>query len=108
MRLSVKYFQSQQLKILFFGTDTFSVASLEALNREKNYGSCIERLETCCVLNNQMSAVKSYCNKHSVKLHAWPPPTALCQEFDLGIVASFGRMFPARVINAFPRFALNG
>ena len=101
----IRQYHSEQLKILFFGTNLFSLHTLKALEAERRRnGSCIKRLESCNIANkNTKSIVSEHCHKHKINLHTWPPDLKLCQEFDLGIVSSFGRMIPARIINAFPR-----
>ena len=45
--------------------------------------------------------VRSFSEEHDLKLHGWPPDVG-GNEFDLGVVASFGRLIPKSVIDAFP------
>ena len=45
--------------------------------------------------------VRSFSEEHDLKLHGWPPDVG-GNKFDLGVVASFGRLIPKAVIDAFP------
>ena len=45
--------------------------------------------------------VVKYCDKHQIVHHDWPPCTTLCQEFDVGIVSSFGHLIPSNIIDSF-------
>ena len=97
---------SQKLKVLFFGTDSFSLPSLESLYAENTLpkGS-ISRLDVCCFKTKSLvPVVQSYCEKNEIKIHYWPPDVELCSQFDLGIVASFGKLIPSNIIQSFNRY----
>ena len=97
---------SRKLKVLFFGTDSFSLPSLESLYAENTLpkGS-ISRLDVCCFkAKSLVPVVQSYCEKNEIKIHYWPPDVELCSQFDLGIVASFGKLIPSNIIQSFNRY----
>ena len=97
---------SRKLKVLFFGTDSFSLPSLESLYAENTLpkGS-ISRLDVCCFkAKSLVPVVQSYCEKNEITIHYWPPDVELCSQFDLGIVASFGKLIPSNIIQSFNRY----
>ena len=51
------------------------------------------------------SEVWKYSTANSIDLVEWPPNPACIVDkgFDLGVVASFGRLIPNKVIQSFPR-----
>jgi len=101
---SIRRYSSRKLKILFFGTDGFSIHSLQALHNEScNSEGAISRLESCCSeMKKLVPPVKKLSDQLSIACNPWPPDPDLCAKFDLGIVASFGHLIPSRIINAFP------
>ena len=114
-------------KILFFGTDDFSLAILKSLN-----GWILKENEKSSTCNNESSRenrqitkslavctakmkdliqpVKVYADQYNLVVHSWPPdPVNIIQKdgYDLGIVASFGHLIPKKIIEAFPLGVLN-
>ncbi|XP_067619426.1 methionyl-tRNA formyltransferase, mitochondrial isoform X2 [Eurosta solidaginis] len=92
-----------RLKLLFFGTDTFSLPSLQALHKNTGKGG----LGVVTSFKNPANAVRGYAELHKLPLHRWPVLPEACQEYDLGVVVSFGHMIPERVIRAFPMGMIN-
>ena len=94
---------SRKLSILFFGTDEFSVSTLLGLHKELHQQNrCISRLEICCPpMKTLICPVKKVSEQLSIKIHTWPPDSHVCNQFDLGVVASFGHMIPSRIIGCF-------
>lgn len=100
----------KKLKIMFFGTDEFALQSLTTLHHEFLGGGCVKGLEvTCLAMKTLVPAVTKYAQENDLKLHTWPPDIALIDEerFDLGVVASFGQLIPAKVISSFPLGMIN-
>ena len=93
----------RKLKVLFFGTDQFALSSLKILHQECiSQQGCISNIEACCAkMKDLVPPVKAYCDKHQIVHHDWPPCTTLCQEFDVGIVSSFGHLIPSNIIDSF-------
>jgi len=101
----------KKLKIMFFGTDEFALQSLRTLHSELlGDGGCVQGLEvTCLAMKTLVPATAKYAQKHKLKLHQWPPDLNLIadEDFDLGVVASFGQLIPAKVISSFPLGMIN-
>ncbi|GJQ86677.1 hypothetical protein Trydic_g7857 [Trypoxylus dichotomus] len=76
--------------ILFFGTDSFSLASLKVLNYKYKQKSII---------------VSRFANDENLKMHSWPISTV--KGFHIGLVVSFGYLIPRTVIGCFPLGMLN-
>jgi len=97
-------YKETKLKVMFFGTDDFALESLQKLhNREKL--KVINHLEVCCIRNSGTSVYK-YAEKNGIKTHLYPPKIDTGQ-FDLGVVASFGKLISSSVISKFPRGMIN-
>jgi len=97
----------KQLKIMFFGTDDFALHSLASLHKEYLAGGCVKALEvTCLPMKTLTPAVVKYAKKNDLKLHVWPPDLSE-EKFDLGVVASFGKLIPEKVISSFPLGMVN-
>ncbi len=95
--------QKEKYKILFFGTDDFSLHTLKALHQDFLAGQSISQLETCCQsFQKLVPPVKKFSDASSLKVHAWPPEVEVCKQFDLAVVSSFGQLIPSRIINSFP------
>ncbi|GAB6019266.1 hypothetical protein CHUAL_000866 [Chamberlinius hualienensis] len=96
-------------KVLFYGTDDFSVESLKALHRNWlcDQPRIIEHLEVVTVaLKNVPLEVRKFAKENNLSLYDWP----YCpkkNEFDLGIVVSFGYLIPKEIIQSFPYGVLN-
>ena len=100
----------KKLKIMFFGTDQFAVESLQKLHQElRSSSGCISRLEvTCLQMKSLKPAVSKFAEENNLNVHLWPPDTDLIRKhFDLGVVASFGKLIPGRVIESFPEGMIN-
>jgi len=100
----------KKLKIMFFGTDDFALQSLARLHTDYLGGGCVRGLEvTCLSMKTLVPAVAKYAKENDIKMHSWPPDIGLIEQerFDLGVVASFGQLIPAKVINSFPLGMVN-
>ena len=114
-------------KILFFGTDDFSLATLQRLHkcmlkRRSHHDSGEEhkcfakqtgvvKLELCTSqMKHFIQPVKVYAERENLVVHQWPPdPINVIKAggFDMGIIASFGHLIPKKIIEAFPLGMLN-
>jgi len=92
------------LKVMFFGTDGFALETLKRLH-EREKLQIISNLEVCCI-SNSGSAVNKYAAKNGLKQHLYPPAIEPGQ-FDLGVVASFGKLISSSVISKFDRGMIN-
>ncbi|KAL5016378.1 hypothetical protein ScPMuIL_005967 [Solemya velum] len=93
-------------RLLFFGTDDFAVATLKALN-ENRMEPHLRVVDTVDVVSNKgKTAVRKYANEAGLAVHDWPIPTWQDQ-YDAGILVSFGHLIPERIIHMFPYGILN-
>ncbi|KAI9029384.1 formyl transferase [Hyaloraphidium curvatum] len=116
--------RSAPLNILFFGTDTFSVASLKALfaartplNGETK--PLVGDLEIVVPHGAASSKAPTYifASRMGLKAHeappktlkGWQPPSVRTRHspFDLAVVVSFGYFLPASLLRSFPLGGLN-
>ncbi|XP_017143894.1 methionyl-tRNA formyltransferase, mitochondrial isoform X1 [Drosophila miranda] len=89
-------------RILFFGTDNFSLPSLQALHK-----NCSHNLGVVTSFKSPANCVRTYAEREKLPLQRWPITEDQCTDYDLGVVVSFGHMIPAQIINAFPRGMIN-
>lgn len=93
-------------KVMFFGTDDFSLGTLEKLNNELTSGILISRLEVVSS-KYKLNPVRIFCQKENIITHEWPIDSNSLRDFDIGLVSSFGHLIPKSVIDAFPLGILN-
>ena len=117
--------KSAKLKVAFFGTDLFSMKILFGLHklllvdkikeinvitstgphhgREKSKHSV--NIDTRPLADE---GILGFCKKYNIKHYVWPEIKLnqsykeLFKDFDLGLVASFGHLIPANLIQVFP------
>lgn len=92
--------------ILFFGSDEFSLETLKKLkeNMESSGNRCVKSIEVACKASP--CKVRSFAKEQRLAIHTWPIPT-MKDKYDVGVIVSFGRLIPERVINMFPHGILN-
>ncbi|KAM9375334.1 LOW QUALITY PROTEIN: methionyl-tRNA formyltransferase, mitochondrial [Phaethornis superciliosus] len=97
-------------RVLFFGTDTFAIAALRALQaaREPSEESLVSRLEVVTLPSHLPGdlPVRSCAQELQLPVHEWPH-TGPVGHFDVGVVASFGRLLSEELILQFPYGVLN-
>ncbi|KAH0947974.1 hypothetical protein HN011_006990 [Eciton burchellii] len=91
--------------VLFFGTDSFSVESLQNLYNEYR-AKKLHRLEVVSVYKQKKNAVIKYAEEKGIVVNNWPLERSL-KDFHIGIVVSFGHLIPLNIINSFPLGMLN-
>ncbi|CAK6432146.1 unnamed protein product [Pipistrellus nathusii] len=96
-------------RVLFFGTDRFSREALRALHaaRENKEEPLIEKLEVVTVPSPSPKGlpVKQYAVQAQLPVYEWPDVGS--GEYDVGVVASFGRLLSEALILKFPYGILN-
>ncbi|KAK9765581.1 Methionyl-tRNA formyltransferase [Basidiobolus ranarum] len=119
----------QGLRILFFGTDNFSLASLKRLveYKKENPTGFIKSLDVVTPPDQrrgrglkiiQKAPLKVYAEEEGLTVFHPPPKTMKGWEmpkpsqdpsgtFDLGIVVSFGYFLPSRILRSFTKGAVN-
>ncbi|KAM4749046.1 methionyl-tRNA formyltransferase, mitochondrial [Rhinophrynus dorsalis] len=94
--------------VMFFGTDEFALESLKILNKFRTEEPVVGRLEVVTLPSSLPKGlpVKNYAVDHGIPVHEWPD-TGQCDQFDVGVVASFGRLLSQELILKFPYGILN-
>ncbi|KAK1160766.1 methionyl-tRNA formyltransferase, mitochondrial-like isoform X2 [Acipenser oxyrinchus oxyrinchus] len=97
-------------RILFFGTDEFAVESLKALtlSRDSSPKTAVDTLEVVtlpAVLSKELP-VRRFASQNELPIHDWPH-IGPCEQFDVGVVVSFGCLLPEDLILKFPYGILN-
>ncbi|XP_058443696.1 methionyl-tRNA formyltransferase, mitochondrial [Malaya genurostris] len=100
---------SQFLRILFFGTDNFSLPSLQILNKSVKHCGTVSSLEVVTSFKAKRNPLKQYAEAENLPLHDWPMenPATIAKNFDLGVVVSFGHLIPENLISSFRLGMLN-
>ncbi|XP_048338167.1 methionyl-tRNA formyltransferase, mitochondrial isoform X1 [Sphaerodactylus townsendi] len=97
-------------RVLFFGTDGFAAEILRALRVARDLGPdpLVDRLEVVTLQSPPLKghAVKKYAEQFLLPVYLWPE-TGPCENFDVGVVASFGRLLSKDLILKFPYGVLN-
>ncbi|XP_063121592.1 methionyl-tRNA formyltransferase, mitochondrial isoform X2 [Rattus norvegicus] len=96
-------------RVLFFGTDHFAREALRALHaaRDNKEEKLIEKLEVVTVpsISPKGLPVKQYAIQSQLPVYEWPDMGS--GEYDVGVVASFGRLLSEALILKFPYGILN-
>ncbi|XP_004409464.1 PREDICTED: LOW QUALITY PROTEIN: methionyl-tRNA formyltransferase, mitochondrial [Odobenus rosmarus divergens] len=96
-------------RVLFFGTDRFAREALRALHaaRENKEEELIEKLEVVTLPSPSPKGlpVKQYAVQSQLPVYEWPDVGS--GEYDVGVVASFGRLLSEALILKFPYGILN-
>ncbi|XP_049546504.1 methionyl-tRNA formyltransferase, mitochondrial isoform X2 [Anopheles darlingi] len=95
-----------RLKILFFGTDNFSLPSLKAIHRNWKQGSTVSSLEVVTSFKAAKNSVKQFSLAEGIPVSDWQSYRPN-EKFDLGVVVSFGHLIREEVISSFNRGMLN-
>ena len=108
----IKRFSSTSIgksyNVAFFGSDRFSRHILEHLCQTwKRSSSFIEHLEVITTESSSNAIIETAKN-HQLMTHLWPNIDSFLskssRKFDLGILASFGRLLPTQLIEHFPLY----
>lgn len=57
--------------------------------------------------NKAKQKVARWCLEKKIPLHEWKDVDSAVQGFDIGVVASFGKFIPPKIINSFPHKMIN-
>ncbi|KAF9580322.1 hypothetical protein BGW38_003075, partial [Lunasporangiospora selenospora] len=113
--------ENNKIKVLFFGSDSFSVPHLEALIAAKNQpGSIIERIDVVSPRERTKKSKRDAedSKTHGLKTFASPdrqtgfdswtfPSDEAVDAWDVGVVVSFGWFLPDDVIRRFKKAGIN-
>lgn len=93
----------QGWRLLFFGSDDVALKSLTSLNDEYKNGKIISSLRLVTAnKSSKLSKIEKYAVSKNLKILPWPLVDVSTQQYDIGIVVSFGHLIPECVINMFP------
>ncbi|KAK3732063.1 hypothetical protein RRG08_026449 [Elysia crispata] len=97
-------------RVLFFGTDEFSLPTLQALNENRMFASSESKLvDTLHIAHPWMkkaSPVMKYATLYDLRGYTWPIKQ-LDFEYDIAVLASFGHLIPSKLVKAFPFGVIN-
>ncbi|PAA66759.1 hypothetical protein BOX15_Mlig022119g1 [Macrostomum lignano] len=93
------------LRVLLLGSDQFTSIHLLRLFEMFQVGR-LARLELMTAGPSQCPA-RRLATQLSLPVHAWQPTGFQFDQFDIGVVASFGRFIPASVLHQWPLGAIN-
>ena len=115
--------ESDPLRILFCGSDDFSIASLKALHREhENNPHLVKSIDVVCKPGKPVGRglktirevpIANVARELSLPLHQidtftkWQPPTILGEPINLIIAVSFGLFVPPRILDGAKYGGLN-
>jgi len=113
--------QDKKRRIMFFGNDNFSLATLKLLHEAMLQNRVVSKLEVCTssdritttspdgVVTSLTNPVSDFCDIKGLQHHKWPPHLFENSQpdFDVGVVASFGKMLTSKIISSFPQGVLN-
>ncbi|KAI8047853.1 formyl transferase [Gilbertella persicaria] len=120
-----RFYSTQPLRVLFFGTDDFASTHLKALVKEKERtDSCIQALDLVCPPDRRTgrkletwtpSETKGIAASHQLEIFHTPPHAKTLNDwqvpsntpYDLGVVVSFGYFIPPHIIHKFKYGAVN-
>ncbi|XP_071788050.1 methionyl-tRNA formyltransferase, mitochondrial-like [Asterias amurensis] len=97
-------------RVMFFGSDNFSIASLKALHKCRTEGKLIEKLHVVCPETKYIkrkgktriiSPIWQYCHDNDLTHFPWPI-TPEVKGYDIGVLSSFGHLVPGHLIESFP------
>lgn len=102
------------LRVVFFGSDYFSVRILRALkrlfeDRKISELAVITSIKTSLQDNNDNNQVVDLCSRNNINYHIWSRVAKnddymnLLKGYDVGVLASFGHLIPSKLINLFPQ-----
>lgn len=103
--LPPRAFEGPPWRILFMGTDDFSLKHLERLCSKYNTGTLISDLAVC---TSRGSLIERLAKFENLTFYKWPLKVEdIENKFDIGIVVSFGHLIPKTIIDAIPLGILN-
>lgn len=102
-------FFKREFRVLFFGSDEFSGHVLKRLYDEMRWNKVeneriVKKLGVVCLNTEKKLPVLDLVNKYDLPYYEYPK---IPDDYDIGIVASFGKLIPKSIINSFANGAIN-
>lgn len=112
---------TRPLRVLFYGSDNFSLSTLQVLYEERwlweNYLYPLVLTDPCLIfrkldrglsklsvvtgIKRPPNVVHAYSQKENIPFFGWPTGNE-SGEYDIGVVVSFSHLIPQRIIESFP------
>ncbi|XP_059620898.1 methionyl-tRNA formyltransferase, mitochondrial [Phlebotomus argentipes] len=97
-----------QLRVLFFGSDKFSLASLRLITEEYKRKSFVQKLCVVTQVKLQANPVRNFAERENLEVFPWPVnEQEISGQFDIGVVVSFGHLLGTSLIKSFPLGMIN-
>ncbi|XP_005105299.2 methionyl-tRNA formyltransferase, mitochondrial [Aplysia californica] len=96
-------------RVFFFGTDDFSLKTLQSLNENMmmpSSGRLVDTLDIAHPRLKKPSPVNRYAEMCGLTQYQWPI-RGLDKQYDVAVLASFGHLIPKKLVDAFPYGILN-
>ena len=110
-------FTADGLKVLFFGTDVFSVATINALHKIKMKSNKISDLSIVCGQDSNIKGNKitippvvKYAQHNKLPYTPWSIYKSSMKsdkQYDIAVVSSFGHLIPQNILAQFPKGSIN-
>ncbi|KAL4113371.1 hypothetical protein QTP88_017003 [Uroleucon formosanum] len=95
-------------RVMFFGNDDFSVKSLQMLTSKMRTQTIISKVDVVTTSTGSGNNVISFAKEEKLDIYDWPVNTSLLEgKYDIGVVVSFGRLIPEKIIKCFPQGMIN-
>lgn len=95
-------------RVMFFGNDDFSVKSLQMLTSKMRTQTIISKVDVVTTSMGNGINVRSFAKEEKLDIYDWPINTTLLDgKYDIGVVVSFGRLIPEKIIKCFPLGMIN-
>lgn len=92
-------------RVLFFGTDEFSLESLKLLCAKLRTGTLMKSLG---IVTKKESVVSKFGINENLPMYNWPfDLSEIKSQYDVGMVVSFGNLIPKRIIDELPLGCIN-
>lgn len=79
------------------------IHNLSLLSNAPQLANSIRNLAVVTSLKGPDNAVHRFAKAQGIPVHDWPlrHDTSICQQFDIGVVVSFGHLIPGLIISSF-------
>ncbi|CAH1405083.1 unnamed protein product [Nezara viridula] len=92
-------------RVLFFGTDEFSLESLKLLCAKLRTGTLMKSLG---IVTKKESAIAKFGTNENLPMYNWPVDLSeIKSQYDVGMVVSFGNLIPKKIIDELPLGCIN-
>ncbi|CAG9795062.1 unnamed protein product [Diatraea saccharalis] len=95
-------------KVLFFGSDSIALKSLQKVNEFRKSENIIKRLDFVTSNNTKTkSEIEKYALAEGIGVRTWPLQKIATSEYDIGLIVAFGHLIKDNILNKFPLGIIN-